>query len=139
MGNHTIKFGGFFERAGQNDFDQINVSGVPGGTNNQNGRFMFSDTRTGAPTSGLAIANAALGLFDSYAEIGPASIHPVSRPHVRMVLPGFLEGHAASCAWSWVRYTIMQPYYYSLWRNMVVFDPSRYDPCKRCRNGSAHR
>jgi hypothetical protein len=27
-----------------------------------------------------------------------------------------------------VRYTIMQPYYYSLWRNMAVFDPSRYNP-----------
>ena len=36
-----------FERAGQNDFDQINVSGVPGGTNNQNGRFIFNDTRPG--------------------------------------------------------------------------------------------
>ncbi len=34
--NHSIKFGVRFERAGQNDFDQINVSGVPGGTNNPN-------------------------------------------------------------------------------------------------------
>jgi hypothetical protein len=29
-----------------------------------------------------------------------------------------------------LRYTIMQPYYYSLWRNIVVFDPSRYDAAK---------
>ncbi len=40
-GNHTVKFGVRWERAGQNDFDQINVTGVPGGTNNQNGRFVF--------------------------------------------------------------------------------------------------
>ncbi|MDX1981619.1 MAG: carboxypeptidase regulatory-like domain-containing protein, partial [Bryobacteraceae bacterium] len=128
MGSHTLKFGGVFERAGQNDFDQINVSGVPGGTNNQNGRFIFSDARAGAPSSGLAIANAALGLFDSYAEIGPRAYTPY-RGHM---FEGFVQD-------SWkatsklrlelgLRYTIMQPYYYSLWRNMAVFDPSRYNP-----------
>jgi hypothetical protein len=130
LNNHTIKFGVFFERSGQNDFDQINVSGVPGGTNNQNGRFIFSDARTGAPSSGLAVANAALGLFDTYAEIGPRAYTPY-RGHM---FEGFLQD-------SWkvntklrlelgIRYTIMQPYYYSLWRNIVVFDPSRYDPAK---------
>jgi hypothetical protein len=59
---------------GQNDFDQINVSGVPGGTNNQNGRFVFNNTRPGG--SGLAIANAALGLYDTYAELGTRSYTP---------------------------------------------------------------
>ncbi|MEO8130810.1 MAG: carboxypeptidase regulatory-like domain-containing protein, partial [Bryobacteraceae bacterium] len=53
-GNHTFKFGGVWERQGQNDFDQINVNGVPGGTNNQNGRFVFNDSRPGG--SNLAIA-----------------------------------------------------------------------------------
>jgi hypothetical protein len=130
MGSHTLKFGAVFERAGQNDFDQINVSGVPGGTNNQNGRFIFSDNRAGAATSGLAIANAALGLFDSYAEIGPRAYTPY-RGHM---FEGFIQD-------SWkatsklrlelgLRYTLMQPYYYSLWRNMAVFDASRYDPAK---------
>jgi hypothetical protein len=129
-GSHTFKVGGLFERAGQNDFDQINVTGVPGGTNNQNGRFIFSDARAGAPGTGLAVANAALGLFDSYAEIGPRSYTPY-RGHM-------FEAFAQD---SWkatsklrlelgLRYTIMQPYYYSLWRNMAVFDPSRYDPAK---------
>ena len=74
-GGHTFKFGYYFEYSGENDFDQINVSGVPGGTNNQNGRFQFSDTRTGGgATSGVGIANAALGLFDVYSEIDPAPI-----------------------------------------------------------------
>jgi hypothetical protein len=128
VSNHVLKFGVSFERSGQNDFDQINVSGVPGGTNNQNGRFEFTDVRAGAPTSGLAIANAALGLFDRYAEIGPRAYTPY-RGHM---LEAFFQD-----AWRvnnklrlelGVRYTIMQPYYYSLWRNMVVFDPSKYDP-----------
>ncbi len=70
-GDHTFKFGALFERSGQNDFDQINVTGVPGGTNNQNGRFSFTDNRgQGVPSTGLAIANAATGLFSTYAEIG---------------------------------------------------------------------
>ena len=43
VNNHTLKFGFAFERSGQNDYDQINVQGVPGGTDNQNGRFEFSD------------------------------------------------------------------------------------------------
>jgi hypothetical protein len=38
-GNHTFKFGVLYEHSGENDFVQINVAGVPGGTNNQNGRF----------------------------------------------------------------------------------------------------
>src|SRR5262249_2487058 len=58
-GSHMIKFGFSWERAGENDFDQINVSStVPGATNNQNGSFTFSDGRTGAATSGVALANA---------------------------------------------------------------------------------
>ncbi|MEZ5354788.1 MAG: TonB-dependent receptor [Bryobacteraceae bacterium] len=126
-GKHTFKFGFFFERLGQNDFDQINVSGVPGGTNNQNGRFVFSDARSGAGTTGVAIANAALGLFDTYAEIGPRAFTPY-RAH----------------SWEWfvqdswkvtdklrvelgMRHTMMNPYYKSLWGNIAVFDPSRYN------------
>jgi hypothetical protein len=138
VNNHTIKFGVAFERAGQNDFDQINVTGVPGGTDNQNGRFAFSNTRTGGATSGFAVANAALGLFDTYAEIGTRSYTPY-------------RGHM----WEWfvqdswkvtpklrieygLRHSIIQPYY-SLWRNMTVFDPRAYDPAKAVqvdRNGN---
>jgi len=128
-GNHTFKFGFSFEYSGQNDFDQINVSGVPGGTNNQNGRFAFSDSRSGAPTSGLGIANAAMGLFDVYSEIGPRSY--------TLYRGKMFEGFAQD---SWkatqklhldygVRYTVIVPYD-ALWRNMAVFDSSFYDPSK---------
>jgi hypothetical protein len=70
--NHTIKGGIFFDRMGENDNDQINVSTVPGGASNQNGTFVFTDPRTGlGGTSGVGLANLALGLADSYTEIGP--------------------------------------------------------------------
>ncbi len=69
-GNHTAKFGFYFQRSGENDYDQINVSTVPGGSNNQNGSFVFTDGGLGG-TSGVGLANLALGHADSYTEIGP--------------------------------------------------------------------
>ncbi len=126
-GRHTIKFGVAFERSGQNDYDQINVAGVPGGSDNQNGRFVFTNTRPGG--SGTAISDAARGLFNTYAEIGVRSYTPY-RGHM---VEGFVND-------SWkltdklkvelgVRYSFIQPYY-SLWGNMTVFDPKYYDPAK---------
>src|SRR5690606_37129048 len=67
-GRHTFKAGIQFESSGQDDFDQINVSAIPGSTNNQNGRFEFLDNRAGG--TGVGIANMALGLFSNYAELG---------------------------------------------------------------------
>ena len=67
-GRHTFKAGVSVEYSGEDDFDQINVSAIPGSTNNQNGRFEFLDGRAGG--TGLAMANAALGLFSNYAELG---------------------------------------------------------------------
>lgn len=127
-GSHTLKFGGLWEYQGQNDFDQINVSGVPGGTNNQNGRFVFTDS-TRPDSTGLAIANAAMGLFDTYAELGTRSYTPYR---------GNMFEFFAQDSWKvnrklhldyGVRYTIIQPYF-SLWRNMSVFDVASYDPAK---------
>jgi len=130
VNNHTFKFGFTFERAGQNDYDQINVQGVPGGTDNQNGRFEFSNTRPGG--SGVAIGDVALGLFNNYAEIGVRSFTPYR---------GHMYEWFAQDEWKatnklklvyGVRHTIVQPYY-SLWRNMTVFDPKYYDPAKAVR------
>lgn len=126
-GRHTLKFGIAFERAGQNDYDQINVNGVPGGSDNQNGRFVFINNRPGG--SGTSISDAARGLFSTYAEIGIRSYTPY-RGHM---VEGFLND-------SWkvtdrlklelgLRYTLIQPYY-SLWGNMTIFDPAFYDPAK---------
>jgi hypothetical protein len=52
-----------------NDQIQLSFAQAPA-TTNQNGSFRFTDARTGAPTTGLSAANAALGLFDDYTEFG---------------------------------------------------------------------
>ncbi len=124
-GNHTIKFGGYFERAGQNDFDQINVAGTPGGTNNQNGRFVFSNTTPGG--TGAAIGNVALGLFETYAEIGQRSFTPYRGHMFEWFLQDSWKATSKLRIEAGIRHSIIQPYY-SLWRNMVVFDPGSYNP-----------
>jgi hypothetical protein len=127
-GNHTFKFGFMFERSGQNDRDQVNVNGIPGGANNQNGRFDFQDTGFSGNTN-PGIADLALGYFNSYAEIGPRD-YTISR--------GNMFEFFAQDSWKvtsklklelGMRETILQPYY-ALWGNYDVFDARFYDPKK---------
>ena len=126
-GTHTLKFGGLAERAGENDNDEINVQACPTCTNNQNGQFQFTDGRAGG--SGVAVANAALGLFDTYSEIGHRA-YTIFRANM-------WEGFAQD-SWSatpklhadyGVRYSVIVPYH-AIWGNMIVFDPTLYDPSK---------
>jgi len=128
-GSHTLKFGMYFERSGENDNDEINVNACPTCTNNQNGQFTFTDSRSGAPSSGNAIANAAMGLFDSYSELGQRAY---------TIFRGFSYEPFAQDSWKvsqnltvnyGVRYTVIVPYK-ALWANMIVFDPAFYDPSK---------
>jgi hypothetical protein len=126
--NHTFKTGFFWERSGENDGDQINVNSVPGGSNNQNGTFTFSDGRTGlGATSGVAVTNLALGLADSYTEIGPRAY---------TIYRGFLYEWFAQDSWKvtqkltvnyGIRQTINVPYK-ALWGNQIFFDPALYNP-----------
>ncbi|HXT76962.1 MAG TPA: carboxypeptidase-like regulatory domain-containing protein [Candidatus Eisenbacteria bacterium] len=122
--NHTFKFGFSFERSGENDNDEINVQACPTCTNNQNGQFLFTDNRAGG--TGVAVANAALGLFDTYSEIGHRA-YTIFRSNM-------YEGFAQD---SWkvrqrltvnygARYSVIVPYN-AEWRNMAVFDPRFYD------------
>lgn len=127
-GNHTAKFGVFFQNSGENDNDQINVSTVPGGSNNQNGSFVFTDNRNGlGGTSGVGLANLALGLADSYTEIGPKSY---------TVWRGQMYEAFAQDSWKvtpklhvdyGVRETTLMPYV-PKWGNAVYFDPASFDP-----------
>jgi hypothetical protein len=126
-GTHTFKFGFYWERSGENDNDEINVSACPTCTNNQNGQFSFTDTRSGQPGSGNAIANTALGLFDSYSELGQraytifrgASYEPYVQDNWRLT-------DKLTINWG-IRYTVIVPYH-ALWGNMIAFDPTLYDP-----------
>jgi hypothetical protein len=132
LGHHTLKSGGLWEYAGENNYDQISVDNTrPGTTNNQNGLFTFTDSRGGTssspvPTSKAAVANVALGLFDTYGEIGQRSYTPFRG--------NMFEGFAQD---QWhvtqklvleygVRYSVMMPYH-SLWGNEAFFNPKNYD------------
>ncbi len=128
-GNHTLKFGALWEKSGQNDFDQINVSGVPGGTNNQNGRFDFNDVRPGgAPGSGTGLANAALGLFSTYAEIGPRSFTPYRGNMIEFFGQDSWRVTQKLKLELGFRGTWQNGYYKSLWGNEAYFDPAKYNP-----------
>jgi hypothetical protein len=127
-GNHTVKFGVLWSRQGQNDFDQINVTGVPGGTNNQNGRFEFINNRVGG--SGLAVSDAALGLFDRYAEIGTRAFTPYRGTSFEYFIQDSWRASDKLTLEMGMRHLFTTPYFYSLWRNMAVFDPDSYDPSR---------
>lgn len=133
-GNHTLKFGFAFERSGENDNDEINVQACATCTNNQNGQFLFSNNggnfvRPGyvAASTGASVANAALGLFDTYSEIGHRA-YTLFRSHM---YEGFAEDTWKTTPKLTVtyglRYTVIVPYH-AEWGNMIVFDPKFYDP-----------
>ncbi len=126
-GNHVLKAGFLLDRAGENDYDQINVSGVPGGTDNQNGRFVFTNGRTGG--SGVAVGNVALGLFDSYAEIGKRSYTPYRRHMYEWFVQDSWKVTPKLKLEIGVRHSIIIPYH-SLWNNIIIFDEKYYDPSK---------
>jgi hypothetical protein len=132
-GNHTVKIGGLWEYAGENNYDQISVDNTrPGTTNNQNGLFVFTDARGGTksspvPTTNAGMANAALGLFDTYGEIGTRSY--------TLFRGNMFEGFAQD---QWrvnsklvleygIRYSVMTPYH-ALWGNQAFFSEKDYDP-----------
>lgn len=126
LGNHTLKAGVSVWFSGENDNDQINVSTVPGGANNQNGSFVFSDNHNGLnDTSGVALANLALGLSDSYTEIGPKSY---------TAWRGQSYDYFAQDSWKatqrlhldyGLRVTALTAYK-PLWGNADFFDPASY-------------
>jgi hypothetical protein len=123
---HTIKAGVSFNYQGENDNDQINVNTVPGGANNQNGSFVFTDNRNGlGGTTGVGLANLALGLADSYTEIGPRSYTSWT---------GQMYEEFVQDSWSvtpklhldfGIRVTTLTPYK-PAWGNAAYFDPASY-------------
>ncbi len=124
--NHTIKGGFFFEYSGENDNDQINVSTVPGGASNQNGTFTFTDTGIGA-TSGVGLANLALGVADNYTEIGQKSYTPWRGQMYEEFIQDAWQVNAKLHLDYGFRITSTVPYY-SLWGNSDFFDPASYNP-----------
>ena len=127
-GNHTIKAGFTLEYSGENDGDQINVSTVPGGASDQNGNFTFTDARTGlGATTGVGMANLAMGLADSYTEIGPRAL---------TIWRGMVWEEFAQDSWKvtsklhvdyGIRLTTVQGFH-ALWGNQDYFNGTLYNP-----------
>jgi len=128
-GSHTLKFGMYYEKSGENDNDEINVSACPTCTNNQNGQFTFTDTRSGAPNSGNAIGNVAMGLFDSYSELGQRAYTLFRGSSFEPYAQDSWKVNQRLTVNVGVRYTVIVPYH-ALWANMIAFDPMLYDPAK---------
>jgi hypothetical protein len=124
-GRHTIKTGAFLEYSGEDDFDQINVIGLPGDTNNQNGRFEFRDDRQAG--TGLAIANAAMGLFTNYAEIGQRSLTKWRALGLDLFVQDNWRASDDLTIDYGVRWSLWPPWHAQL-NNAAMFDPEFYDP-----------
>ena len=124
-GRHTLKGGVVFEYSGQDDFDQINVSAIPGGTNNQNGRFEFLNS--GTARSGLGIADMALGLYTNYAELGERAFTKWRALATDVFLQDSWKPAANLTIEGGVRWALWPPWY-STTNNIANFDPRFYDP-----------
>ncbi len=124
MGNHTVRAGALYERSGENDNDQISgQNSVPGQTNNQNGKFEFSSANPVG--TGLDTADAALGLFQSYAEVGQRAETPYRANMYEFFAQDSWKTTSKLHIDYGLRYSIVEPFY-SLWNNIGTFDPAFY-------------
>jgi len=121
---HTFKGGVVFEYSGQDDFDQINVQPIPGSTNNQNGRFQFTNT-TAAGHTGLAMADAAIGIFTNYAEIGQRALTKWRALGTDLYVQDSWRPASNLTIEGGVRYVLWPPFH-ALDNNIATFDPTHY-------------
>jgi hypothetical protein len=124
-GRHSFKTGIVFEYSGEDDFDQINVSAQPGDTNNQNGRFEFTDSRSGG--TGLAVANAAMGLFTNYGEIGQRSLTKWRALAMDAFVQDSWKPTDKLTVEGGIRYVLWPPWHAVL-NNAAMFNPNFYNP-----------
>jgi len=131
-GRHTIKFGGYFERIGQNNLDQINTSTAPGSGNNQNGTIRFEASPGNSFSTGNQLADLMTGRFDSYHEIGPKSYTLERQNTMEFYLQDSFKLSPRLSIEIGLRYGNW-PAYNSEWNNFAMFYPSFYDPQQAVR------
>jgi hypothetical protein len=126
-GRHTFKAGVSVEYSGEDDFDQINVNATPGGTNNQNGLFDFTDARgASAGGTGVAVANVALGAFTNYAELGQRNFTQWRALATDVFVQDSWKPRDDLTIEGGVRWAYWPPWY-STTNNISNFDPRFYD------------
>jgi Carboxypeptidase regulatory-like domain len=126
-GRHTFKGGVVIEYSGEDDFDQINVQAIPGGTNNQNGQFAFRNSTTAR--SGVGMADMALGLFTDYAELGQRAFTKWRALATDVFVQDSWKPRANVTIEGGFRYVVWPPWY-STTNNVANFDPRYYDPAQ---------
>ena len=125
-GRHTFKAGISFEYSGEDDFDQINVNATPGGTNNQNGLFDFTDDAAPARRPASAVPNTALGLFTNYAELGQRNFTKWRSLATDVFVQDSWKPRDNLTVEGGVRWVYWPPWY-STTNNIANFDPRFYD------------
>ena len=135
-GRHTFKAGVSVEYSGEDDFDQINVNAIPGGTNNQNGQFDFRNS-SARPGTGVGIADMALGLFTNYAEIGQRAFTKWRSLATDIFVQDSWKPTSNLTVEGGVRWAIWPPWY-STTNNIANFDPRFYNPSTRPLIDSGH-
>src|SRR4051812_12672884 len=123
-GRHTIKGGVAIEYSGEDDFDQINVNAIPGGTNNQNGQFAFRDSSTAR--TGIGIADMALGVFQDYAELGQRAFTKWRSLATDIFVQDSWKPRTNLTVEGGVRWALWPPWY-SQTNNIANFDPRFYN------------
>jgi hypothetical protein len=121
---HTLKGGVVIEYSGEDDFDQINVNAIPGGTNNQNGQFEFRNSTSAR--SGLGISDMALGVFTNYAELGQRAFTRWRSLATDLFVQDSWKPSANLTIEGGVRYVIWPPWH-SLTNNIANFETQFYD------------
>ena len=124
IGDHTVRAGALYERSGENDDDQIAFStSTAGQTNNQNGQFDFNNSNPAG--TGYDLADAALGLYYTYSEVGARSETPFRGNLYEFFVQDSWKATPKLHVEVGLRYTSIHPYY-SLWNNAGSFDPAFY-------------
>ena len=124
-GNHTIKTGVWWEHDGENDHDQVRVTPGGGVGNNLNGQFQFNAASTNPNTTGSPLADALLGNFDNYSELGWRDYTPWSADQIGPFVQDSWKITPRLTIQGGMRWDYFQPYS-SAWCNFAMFDPLFY-------------
>jgi hypothetical protein len=123
-GRHTFKGGVAIEYSGEDDFDQINVNAIPGGTNNQNGQFAFRNSSSAR--THLGISDMALGIFTDYAELGQRAFTKWRALATDVFIQDSWKPRADLTIEGGLRLPFWPPWY-SQTNNIANFDPRFYN------------
>jgi hypothetical protein len=122
-GSHTLKAGFWFEHDGENDHDQVRVSPGGGVGNNLNGQFEFEASNPN--TTGSGLADALLGNFDNYSELGWRDYTPWYAHQIGLFGQDSWKVMPRLTIQGGMRWDYFEPYR-STWCNFAMFNPEFY-------------